>query len=236
MWPSGQPMAPDGSWPATMLLPVAMMSAAVSTPGTTGTGCAARARFSRTGMRTLGAPRRTVLAARGTVLAARGTVLAARGTVGAGRRGDGFAGVEHQALADERVQRPFRQPGGDRALHDVPDQQPVVGARQRMIVVAHPHSAFEPPVWRVQAMRVVVAAHREPRPPELGLEFGPGVDADVAAGDVVVVIRQPPADPFRQPGGHGHRQQPARAQYPRELTQVCLLVVHVLVRHRRDDM
>src|SRR6266516_1332848 len=105
MWPSGQPMAPDGSWTATMLLPVAMMSAAVSTPGTAGTGCAARARFSRTGIRTLGAARRTVLAARRTLGAACGTVVAARGMIGAGRQGgEGLAGVEHQALADERVQ------------------------------------------------------------------------------------------------------------------------------------
>src|SRR5256886_9906136 len=177
-------MARDGSWTATMLLPVAMMSAAVSTPGTTGTGCAARARFSRTGMRTLGAPR--------TVLAARGMVLAARGTVAAGRRGDGLAGVEHQALADERVQRPFRQPGGGRALHDVPDQQPVVGARQRMIVVAHPHRAFEPPVGRVQALPMVVAAYPQPGAPALGLGFGAAVDAAVPLAPVVAAVRPPP--------------------------------------------
>src|SRR5215831_20060207 len=210
MWPSGQPTAPDGSWTATMLSPVARTSAAVSTPGTAGTGggaCVAGpavagaggagptwAGFSRTGMRTLQAARAAAssgVPAAGVPVA--GVPVAGVPVAGAARR-DGLARVEHQALADERVQRTFRHPGRGRALHDVPHQQPVVGARQRVIVVAHPDRALEPPVGRVQTVRVVVAAYRQPRPPELGLQLGPGVDADVAAGDVVIVIRQPPAD------------------------------------------
>src|SRR5439155_3990048 len=148
VWPSGQPMAPDGSWTAAMLSPVARTSAAVRTPGTAGTeggGCVACpavgaaggadrswAGFSRTGMRTLQAAR----------AAASGGVPATGVPMASAARRDGLAGVEHQALADERVQGPLRHPGGGRVLHDVPHQQAVVGARQRMIVVTHPDRAF----------------------------------------------------------------------------------------------
>src|SRR5262249_32436627 len=159
MWPSGQPTAPDGSWTATMLSPVATMSAAVSTPGTAGTrgggyvACPggtgvggagpAWAGFSRTRMRTLRAARADVGGTAGGGIPAAGAARLA-----------GLAGVEHQALTDQRVERPLGHPGGGRVLHDVPHQQPVVGARQRVIVVAHPDRALEPPVGRVQAVRV----------------------------------------------------------------------------------
>src|SRR5262249_49838728 len=141
VWPSGQPMAPAGSWTAAMLSAVARTPAASSTPGTVGTAARARgpgpawAAPSRTGMRAL---------------------RAARPAPRPHPPGGGLAGVEHQALADERVQRPLGQPGGGWALHDVPHQQPVVGAGQRMVVVAHPDRALEPPVGRVQAVRVVM--------------------------------------------------------------------------------
>src|SRR5262245_18415547 len=166
-------MAPDGSCTAAMLLPVAMTTAELTTPGTAGTRCARSAepaaagartacpswaRFSRTGMRTLGAARcsaraaRTAGAAQRTAGAALRTAGAARRTAGAGRLGARFARVEHQALADERVQRTLGQLRGRRVLHDVPHEHPVVGARQRMAVVADPDRALEPPVRRVQAV------------------------------------------------------------------------------------
>src|SRR5215831_12814428 len=114
-----------------MLFPVARTSAAVSTPGTAGTAgvrgrgsvadapvAGARgagptwAGFSRTGMRSLRAARVPASVAR----APAGT---ARAPAGAARPA-GLAGVQHQALADERVQGPLSHPGGGRAPHDVP--------------------------------------------------------------------------------------------------------------------
>src|ERR1700735_1181170 len=54
-------------------------------------------------------------------------------------------GVDEQALADERVERGLRQPGKRGLAHDVPDEQPVVGADSRVRVVVHADRALEPP-------------------------------------------------------------------------------------------
>src|SRR5262249_18781300 len=53
--------------------------------------------------------------------------------------------VDDDALADERVQRAVGRPHDRWLLHDLPDQQPVVGPGQRVIVVMHAHSALQPP-------------------------------------------------------------------------------------------
>src|SRR6266508_5494250 len=151
---------------AAMLRPVARMSSAFKIPGTAGSSCRR--------MRML----RQILHLRG----------------GAVRRLVGFPEVDDDALAEYRVQRPFGQPGNGWALHDVPDEQPVVGTRQRMTIVMDADGAFQPPVQRVQAVRVVVPADDEPGPLELELQLGARVDADVPAGGVVVVLRQCPAD------------------------------------------
>src|SRR6266516_3088984 len=58
--------------------------------------------------------------------------------------------VDDQALADQRVQRLVGDPGHGRLAHDVPDEQLVEGAGQRMAVVAHANGALHPPVRRVQ--------------------------------------------------------------------------------------
>src|SRR4051794_31863746 len=46
-----------------------------------------------------------------------------------------LAEVEHHALADQRVEDPARQPERPRLLDDLPDEQPVVGPRDRVVVV-----------------------------------------------------------------------------------------------------
>src|SRR5215470_8549336 len=142
--------------------------------------------------------------------------------------------VHDDALADQRVERPLGQPGHRRVLHDVPDQQPVVGAGQRVAVPVHAHGALQPPVRRVQAVRVVVPADLEPGRAELGLQLRLGVDAHVAARRVVVVVRQPPADPLRQPGGHGHGEPPAGPQHPGNLGERAPVERNVF-QHLRGD-
>src|SRR5215470_10176774 len=223
-WPSGQPIAPDSSCAAAMVSPVARISASVSTPPTAGArpgreraygiNCpeSSRARLSPTGMRL----RRRCRDRNGN------------------RRAQRLMRVHDDALADHWVERPLGQPGHRRVLHDVPDQQPVIGAGQRVAVPVHAHDALQPPVRRVQAVRVVVPADLEPSGAQLGLQFGPGVDAHVAAWRVVVVVGQPPADPLRQPGGHGHREQAAGPQHPGYLGERALVERNVL-QHLRGD-
>src|SRR3954462_3727244 len=100
----------------------------------------------------------------------------------------GFGEVHDDALADHRVQHAVGQAGGERALHDVPDQEPVVGAGGRVGVVVHADGALDPPVRRVQAVRVVVPADLETDRLQLGLELGARVDAHVPARGRVVVL------------------------------------------------
>src|SRR5215472_2250441 len=90
--------------------------------------------------------------------------------------------VENEALADERIEGGLRQPGQRGTAHDVPDKQLVVAAYGRVLVVVDADRAFQPPVGRVQAVRVVAACHLEACPGELGGELGAGKYAHVAAG------------------------------------------------------
>src|SRR4051812_32754107 len=106
----------------------------------------------------------------------------------------GLVQVDHEALAEHRVQRPLRPPGDPRPLDDVPDQEAMVGARQRMIVVADTHGALDPPVRRVERVGMAAPVVHEACALSLGHQLRIGVDADVSARDVVVLPRQLPAD------------------------------------------
>src|SRR5947209_791812 len=142
--------------------------------------------------------------------------------------------VHHQALADQRVQRLLGPPGKGRLAHDVPDQQLVVRAGQPVLVIVHADRALEPPVRRVQPVRVVVPQRGQPGPGQLGFQLDPGVDAHVAAGRVVVLRGQRPADPLGQEGGHRDGGQPARPQHPGQLVHGPLVVQDVLEDLGRD--
>src|SRR5260221_11087329 len=96
------------------------------------------------------------------------------------------------------------------------------GASQRMIIVAHADGALNPPVRRVQAMGMVLPGDRQARPRELGDELAPREDPDVAAPVVVVLIRELPADPLRQPGGHPPRGNSPRSTDPGDLVYHAL--------------
>src|ERR1022692_3604522 len=64
--------------------------------------------------------------------------------------------VDDEALADQRIQGLISEPGNRRLAHDVPDQQPVIAARERVIIVVHADRALEPPVGRVQRVGMVM--------------------------------------------------------------------------------
>src|SRR5207245_1815843 len=66
----------------------------------------------------------------------------------------GFLQVDDEALADDRVERRLERAAQRRSIDHVPDQEAVIEARQRRIVVAHADGALEPPVVRVQGVGV----------------------------------------------------------------------------------
>src|SRR5215469_5655700 len=78
--------------------------------------------------------------------------------MGPGAAGSRLGRVDDEALADQRVQGPVSELRGGGLAHDVPDQQPVVGAGKRVLVVVHADCALQPPVGRVQCVRVVMLA------------------------------------------------------------------------------
>src|SRR5438309_1910885 len=85
---------------------------------------------------------------------------AAVSTPGRSRMGR-LAQVDDQALADDRVQQPLGDPGEARGAHHVPDQQPVVTGDERVLVLLDPHGALQPPVRRVQGVRVMTGDRLE---------------------------------------------------------------------------
>src|SRR5690606_12283601 len=65
--------------------------------------------------------------------------------------------VEDDTLPDDGIEDLLGCAGDPRGLHEIPDQQPVVRLRQRIVVVVDADSALEPPVRRVQRVGVVGA-------------------------------------------------------------------------------
>ena len=66
------------------------------------------------------------------------------------------------------------------------------------------------------------------------LQRGTPVDADVAAGRVVVLVRERPVDGLGPAAGHGHRHGAARAQDAGQLAHGRGVVGNVLEHLRRD--
>src|SRR2546423_15338978 len=64
--------------------------------------------------------------------------------------------VQHETLADQRVEQALGAARQPRPGGDVPDQEPVVGAHGGRVAV-YAGGALEPPVRRVQRVRVVAA-------------------------------------------------------------------------------
>ena len=136
----------------------------------------------------------------------------------------GLAEVEHHALADQRVEDLAGVLERLGLLHDLPDQEPVVRLGERVVVVVDADRALDPPVRRVQAVGVVLALedHRVAgravvEPAGLGDlvdQLVVGVDPDVPALGVVVVVGELPVDDLGQPARHRDRPACRRGAAP----------------------
>src|SRR5258708_22465078 len=132
-------------------------------------------------------------------------------------RGRDLLGVDHEALAEHRVERAFEGDGTARVVLDDPAEELVVLAHRRGLGVVESVRALQPPVGRVQRVRVVRAAQVEPRTFELRLELVLAEDANVAAGRVVVTVVERPADALGPTRRHRHREPTAGAEHAHEL-------------------
>ena len=74
-----------------------------------------------------------------------------------------------------------------RASRDVPDEQPVVGGDEGVVIAADADRAPQEPVRRVQRVRVVRTHEPQPGPLAPTDEHAAPVDADVTPRDLVVV-------------------------------------------------
>src|SRR5689334_13662937 len=72
-------------------------------------------------------------------------------------RGRDLLAVEDDALAEDRVQRAFGDPGPARVLLDQHAEEVVVAADGRSLGVLEAERALQPPVRRVERVRVVRA-------------------------------------------------------------------------------
>src|SRR4051812_27383549 len=125
-------------------------------------------------MRPLGSCTRAMLAADAT----RSDAVRTPGSSGTNTSDLWFVQVDHEALAHDRVECPVDDARRRRLRCDVPDQHAVVEARQRMIVTAYTDSALQPPVRRVQPVRMVRAIRVQPDLRQLRGELAALVDAD----------------------------------------------------------
>src|SRR5215470_15112353 len=96
--------------------------------------------------------------------------------------------VDDEALTDQGVHGAVGDSRDGWLAHDVPYQDLVEPAGQRMVVVAHANRALEPPVRRMQRVCAMVPGHCQSRPGQLGDELAAGEDPDVAALVVVIVL------------------------------------------------
>jgi hypothetical protein len=68
-----------------------------------------------------------------------------------------MATVEHHALAEHGIESALGYAGGAWAAGELPDQEAVIQAWQRVALVTGPDGALDPPVRRVQGVGVVAA-------------------------------------------------------------------------------
>ena len=94
-------------------------------------------------------------------------------------------------------------------------QEVVVAPDRRGVGVVEPVRALQPPVRRVERVRVVRAAQEEAGAFELQLELVLAVDAHVPAGRVVVVPVDRPRHALGPAGRNGRRDAAAGAQHAR---------------------
>src|SRR5689334_12857167 len=101
------------------------------------------------------------------------------------RRRCDLLAVEDDALAEHRVERAFGDRSPARIVLDEMAEEVVVATDGSRVRIVEPVRALEPPVGRVECVRVVRAAQQAPRAFDLQLELVLPVDAHVCARRVV---------------------------------------------------
>src|SRR4051794_13072976 len=143
--------------------------------------------------------------------------------------------INDEALAEHRVERAVEGGGPAGLAHDLVGEEVVVSAHRPRAGVVEPEGALQPPVRRVQRVRVVRAAQPQAGRLELLLELVLAVDAHVTAGRVVVAVVDRPTHPFGPAGGHGDGHPAAGPQHPDQLADRAGVVPEVFEHLRRDD-
>ena len=104
----------------------------------------------------------------------------------------------------------------------------MIGLYQGVVLAVHAYGAAQPPVRAVEGVRVVPAERDEAGSPQPVAQLAPAVDAHMAAGGVVVLLRECPVDELGVPARDGDRDHPCRAEHPGELLQHFGVVGDVL--------
>ena len=121
-----------------------------------------------------------------------------------------------------------------RVVLDQVAEELVVALHGRGVGVVEPVRALEPPVGRVERVRVVRAAEEAARAFDLRLELVLTVDAHVRARRVVVQVVDRPRDALGPAGRHRRREPTTGPQHAHDLDERALVVPDVLEHLRHD--
>src|SRR5215467_165704 len=144
--------------------------------------------------------------------------------------------VDHEALAYQWVQTTLDKPNQPGPAHDVPDQETVILTHRPGSVVVRANQAAQPPVGHVQSVGVVAACHLQPGRRKPGLQVVSPIDSDMAAGPVVVAVRERPAHALREPAVHTDREGSAPSKHSCDLEDGSAVGRNVLQNLRHDHV
>src|SRR3984893_7033236 len=142
------------------------------------------------------------------------------------RRWDLLA-VQHHALAEHGVEGAFAELSPARVSFDQHAQEVVITPHRRRVGVLEAVLALQPPVRRVERVRVVRAAQEEAGSFELQLELVLAVDADMASWRVVVAPVDRPRDPLGPARRDGRRDATSRPEHASNLGERTFVVPDV---------
>src|SRR5438445_11946708 len=142
--------------------------------------------------------------------------------------------VHDQALAENRVQRPLGDARPTRVVLDEVAEELVVALDRRRVGILEPVRALQPPVGRVERVRVMRAPQETAGPFELELELVLTVYAYVRARGVVVPMVDRPRDPLGPARRNRRRDAAAGPQDADDLHERALVAPDVPA-HFGDD-
>ncbi len=128
-----------------------------------------------------------------------------------------FLKIKNQTFSHDGVKQSLQDLGDRGFFHEIPHQESVVQVHKGHIGAVNPGEAFQPPVKGVQGMGMVASLRDHALAAYLLDQPGFSVNADVAAGGVVIRPGQFPAKGFRPEPWHSDHKCASGFEHPDQL-------------------